>query len=91
MEAMMVNMALRTWVEVSRASWCEMKSMPSDRNSSNARTNCFVLRAKAIEAEDHDHVEGSAARVSHQRVKTRTPFLAYAGSVRVNAGSCQRR
>src|SRR5713226_2888287 len=45
MAAMMVNIARPIGVKVSSASWWEMKSIPKERNSSNAKTNCFTLRA----------------------------------------------
>jgi hypothetical protein len=72
--AMIANITSPIGVEVSSASWWEMKSIPKDRNSPRASTNCFTPPGEAVETEDYDHLEGPAPGVGHERIQARPPL-----------------
>src|SRR5262245_30987019 len=69
---MTVKIILPMGVDVSMDSFNETKSMPSELNSSSARTRCFVDRAKRSNLATRDRIEPPAPRISHQPVQLRS-------------------
>jgi hypothetical protein len=85
MAAMMVNIALPMGVLVSRASWCETKSIPRDRNSSSAQHELFDAAGETVKPPNYNDVKQSALGICHQGVKAGPSLFRTAGPVRIDS------